>query len=372
MWNGNQLNKHEEYYKCLDELEKIGEFVIKPGLERIEAIMENLGNPEKKLKTIIVGGTNGKGTACYKLEDLIKNNDLKVGCFTSPHLHTIRERFRINGKIIEKNEFVEMFNRVNEVAEKNGIAVTYFEITTAMAYLYFENNEVDLAVMEVGMGGEFDAVNIGRGDIIVLTTLGLDHMKYLGNTIEKIGTTKGKIVKENSEVVTGWRKENWRYIPKCVKIQFGEDSDEWTECVSNLLGIKYEKRMIEIPGRMERRGNFILDGAHNFQALERLTKMVDKIEKVIFSCMKDKDVDRMLSTLPKNVELMLCPMKNKRGMAVKEMIKAAERNRNIYGSFESIENAIKTIEKQKTLITGSFYCVSEARKIVKMKGSEEN
>ena len=88
--------------------------------------------------------------------------------------------------------------------------------------------------------------------------------------------------------------------------------------------------------------------------------------------MKDKDIDRMLSTLPKNVELMLCPMKNKRGMAVKEMIKAAERNRNMYRSFESIENAIKNIDKQKTLITGSFYCVSEARKIMKMEGSEEN
>jgi len=366
------LSKNEEYYKCLDELERIGEFVIKPGLERIEAIMEKLGNPEKKLKTIIVGGTNGKGTTCYKLEDLIKNNNLKVGCFTSPHLHTIRERFRIDGKIIEKNEFVEIFNRVNRVAEKNGILVTYFEITTAMAYLYFENNKVDLAVMEVGMGGEFDAVNIGRGDIIVLTTLGLDHVEYLGNTIEEIGTTKGKIVKEYSEVITGWKKENWRHIPKCVKIQFGEDSDEWVEYVSNLLGIKYEKRTVKIPGRMEMQNNFILDGAHNLQALERLMKRVDTVEKIIFSCMKDKDVDRMLSTLPGNVELLLCPMKNKRGMGVKDMIKAAERNQNKYRSFESIKNAIESIDKQKTLITGSFYCVSEAREIMKMEGSKED
>ena len=366
------MSKNKEYYKCLDELERIGEFVIKPGLERIEAIMEKLGNPEKKLKTIIVGGTNGKGTTCYKLEDLIKNNNLKVGCFTSPHLHTIRERFRIDGKIIERNDFVEIFNRVNRVAEKNGILVTYFEITTVMAYLYFENNKVDLAVMEVGMGGEFDAVNIGRGDIVVLTTLGLDHVEYLGNTIKEIGTTKGKIVKEYSEVITGWQKENWRLIPECVKIQFGEDSDEWVECVSNLLGIKYEKRTVKISGRMEIQNNFILDGAHNFQALERLMKRVDTVEKIIFSCMKDKDVDRMLSTLPGNVELLLCPMKNKRGMSVKDMIKAAERNQNKYRSFESIKNAIENIDKQKTLITGSFYCVSEAREIMKMEGSEED
>ena len=372
MWNGNQLSEDKGYLKCLAKLEKIGEFVIKPGLKRIGAIMEKLDSPEKKLKTIIVGGTNGKGTTCYKLEDLIKNNKLKVGCFTSPHLHTIRERFRVDGKIIEKEEFVKIFNRVNDVAKKNRIQITYFEITTAMAYLYFEYNKVDLAIMEVGMGGEFDAVNVGRGDIVVLTTLGLDHMSYLGDTIGEIGLTKGKIVRENSQVVTGWEKENWKYIPTCEQIQFGKDSDEWTKIVSTLLDMKYEKRLIEIPGRMEIHQNFILDGAHNVQAVKRLIGEVKEVENVIFSCMEDKDVGGMLSLFPDNIELFVCGIKNERGMNTKEIIANAERNKIECRSFESVEKAIEDVGTKKTLITGSFYCVSEARVKLKMKGSEEN
>ena len=372
MWNGNQLSEDKGYLKCLAKLEKIGEFVIKPGLKRIGAIMEKLDSPEKKLKTIIVGGTNGKGTTCYKLEDLIKNNKLKVGCFTSPHLHTIRERFRVDGKIIEKEEFVKIFNRVNDVAKKNRIQITYFEITTAMAYLYFEYNKVDLAIMEVGMGGEFDAVNVGRGDIVVLTTLGLDHMSYLGDTIGEIGLTKGKIVRENSQVVTGWEKENWKYIPTCEQIQFGKDSDEWTKIVSTLLDMNYEKRLIEIPGRMEIYQNFILDGAHNVQAVKRLIGEVKEVENVIFSCMEDKDVGGMLSLFPDNIELFVCGIKNERGMNTKEIIANAERNKIECRSFESVEKAIEDVGTKKTLITGSFYCVSEARVKLKMKGSEEN
>ena len=371
MWNGNQLSEREEYYKCLTELERIGEFVIKPGLERIELVMKQLENPEMNLKTIIVGGTNGKGTTCYKLEDLIKSNNLKTGCFTSPHLHTIRERFRVNGEIIKKEEFVKMFHRVSAAAKNAGISMTYFEITTALAYLYFNHNEVDLAIMEVGMGGEFDAVNVGRGDIVVLTTLGLDHTSYLGDTIGEIGGTKGKIVRENSEVVTGWEEKDWRYIPVCKQIRFGKDSDEWTRIVSMLLGIKYEKRQIGIAGRMEQHENFILDGAHNVQALERLIKKAEKVDIVIFSCMKDKDIKGMLSLFPRKIELFACDLKNERGMNAKDIVAIAEQNGIRCRTFESVERAIDNTEGRKTMVTGSFYCVSEAREKLKMRGSEE-
>ena len=123
---------------------------------------------------------------------------------------------------------------------------------------------------------------------------------------------------------------------------------------------------------MEIHQNFILDGAHNVQAVKRLIGEVKEVENVIFSCMEDKDVGGMLSLFPDNIELFVCGIKNERGMNTKEIIANAERNKIECRSFESVEKAIEDVGTKKTLITGSFYCVSEARVKLKMKGSEEN
>jgi len=181
-------------------------FGIKPGLKRIKDLLKRLGNPHKYLKTIHIAGTNGKGSTSNIISKVLSDHGLKVALYTSPHLFRLNERFKINGKEIEDerlNEYLKYFKAIIK-----DCPVTYFEITTALAFLYFWEEKVDIAVIECGLGGRLDATNVVNPEVSVITSIGWDHTKYLGNTLEKIASEKAGIIKKEKPCVLGNISEN--------------------------------------------------------------------------------------------------------------------------------------------------------------------
>ncbi len=173
---------------------------IKPGLFRIVRLLQKLGNPHKKFPTVHIAGTNGKGSTCAILSSLLAEHGLKTGLYTSPHIFRVNERFKINNEDIPDEELLEMLKILKTYAEE---PITYFELTTALAFLYFAEKKVDIAVVETGMGGRLDATNVIYPEVSVITSIGFDHTKYLGNTLEKIAFEKAGIIKRKRPLVLG-------------------------------------------------------------------------------------------------------------------------------------------------------------------------
>lgn len=180
-------------------------FGCRPGLERTARLLELLGNPHKKVKFIHIAGTNGKGSTTAIISNILKHAGYKTGTYTSPHLYKITERMVINGEQISEEHFVKYANLVIDkmkYMEANNMEVpTQFEMLTAMAFLYFEEMKVDAAVIEVGLGGMYDATNVIDSVLSVITSISYDHTDILGDTIEKIATEKAGIIKNNTTVV---------------------------------------------------------------------------------------------------------------------------------------------------------------------------
>ena len=178
----------------------------KHGLYRMEAILEALGNPERELKSIHIAGTNGKGSTAAMVTAFAKAHGLSVGTFTSPHMDSIRERIQLGGVPLEEEPFWQAASVVREVEhclfEEWG-PFNYFEILTAMMFVVFQREAVDLAIIEVGIGGLLDNTNVGHPLVSVITTIGLDHQDLLGSTLEEITAQKAGIIKSGQQVVVG-------------------------------------------------------------------------------------------------------------------------------------------------------------------------
>jgi len=184
-------------------LRKFGD--MKLGLERVQSMLNGLGNPEKKLKYVHIGGTNGKGSTAAMISSILSYAGYKVGTYTSPHLSDFTERIAIRGKKIPKDDVVRLFDEMMPIADemsKQGNGITFFEFATALAIKYFAENEVDIAVMEVGIGGRLDATNVITPIVSVITNIGLEHTEILGDTREKIAREKAGIIKSNGNLVT--------------------------------------------------------------------------------------------------------------------------------------------------------------------------
>ncbi|MEZ0328387.1 MAG: folylpolyglutamate synthase/dihydrofolate synthase family protein [Dissulfuribacterales bacterium] len=175
---------------------------FKLGLERTEAILKALGDPHRAYPVIHVAGTNGKGSVCAYLSSILKEAGYKVGRYTSPHLLDLTERFDINGQPISKQELAGFIGRIRGYVER-GFELSYFEYTTAIAFKWFEEQSVEIAVVETGLGGRLDATNVVQPICSVITNVDFDHMSYLGDTIGKIAFEKAGIIKPEVPVVTG-------------------------------------------------------------------------------------------------------------------------------------------------------------------------
>ncbi|MAW93012.1 MAG: hypothetical protein CMA32_00780 [Euryarchaeota archaeon] len=366
------MNRREKkYYEAIEWLDSLNLNKIIPGLDRITKLMNILDDPQDKLKIIMVGGTNAKGSTCHNLNYNLNKTGVKTGCFTSPHLHTIRERVKLGNEMISMEEFTEIIFKLKHINQKHDIGATYFEILTALAYYYFNDKKVDYAIMEIGLGGEWDAVNIGNAKIAILTTLGIDHVDYLGNTLEEIATTKSKIVKEESVLITGWEKEYHKYIPECESIDYGKNSDIWIELTLQKLKIKSSIEIIPVPGRFEKYENFTLDVAHNEQAIQYSMKKDREYENIIIGILEDKNIKDMVKMLPKKINLMACDLPTERAISAKKLSEIARSMQYCCSEYDNVKEAMKDAKKMKTLVTGSFYTVSEARKYLSLKGHSE-
>ena len=173
----------------------------KPGLERMQQMCEAIGNPQRYIRTIHVGGTNGKGSTTSLIASVLTAAGYKVGLFTSPHLVDFRERIRINGEMISEEEVVSFVERTRPLIESVG--PSFFEYTTLMAFEHFHTHEVDYAVIEVGLGGRLDSTNVILPKLSIITNISLDHTQYLGNTLEAIAYEKAGIIKEGVHAVIG-------------------------------------------------------------------------------------------------------------------------------------------------------------------------
>lgn len=188
-------------YNVAPLFQNIGQGAYKEGLSNTHALDEHFGHPHRKFRTIHVAGTNGKGSCSHTLAAILQSSGLRVGLYTSPHLVDFRERIRVNGKMISEQRVIDFVEQERSFFEP--LYPSFFELTTALAFKYFEEQKVDVAVIEVGLGGRLDCTNIIEPDLSIITNISFDHVQFLGDTLEKIASEKAGIIKHQTPIMIG-------------------------------------------------------------------------------------------------------------------------------------------------------------------------
>ncbi|AXN65427.1 bifunctional folylpolyglutamate synthase/dihydrofolate synthase [Lactococcus cremoris] len=409
-------------------------FNIRPGLNRVSALLELLGNPEESLSMIHIAGTNGKGSTVAFTRSIFMQAGLKVASFTSPFITTFGERMSINAQPIPDEKLIYYVKMIQPLVEKLDndaelTGITEFEIITAMAFKYFADEKVDLAVIEVGLGGLLDSTNVIRPVVSGITTIGLDHIDILGSTIEEIAAQKAGIIKAGIPVVVGnielkalrviWevaRKNTARIYqyPYDYRTELKEHEHfdffasqeaildleksliglhqvenagmaiELALVYANKVGINLNEEIIRAgireafwPARMEKLGEnplILLDGAHNVHAMNRLLENLgkefpDKKITIIFSAITTKDIRQMIKMLQtvKNSRLILTTFDYPKALDLKDFRYLEDEGVKLAPSWELvIVRAQKALnEDELLLITGSLYFSSQVREFLK-------
>ncbi len=251
-----------EYREVLQYLLKLELFGMKLGLENISRLLSALGDPHRAIRTIHVAGTNGKGSTSAILESILSNSGYRVGLYTSPHLVDFRERIRINGRLIDQKYITDFFN--DNQARFEALNPTFFEAVTALAFNYFRDEKVDLAIIETGLGGRLDATNVINPLVSVITNIELEHTKHLGDQISQIAFEKAGIIKSGVPVVTATKHHDARRVLRQVcqarksKLVSIFDETQWVikEITSTKTEVdvftnsqKYYNLRLALPGR---------------------------------------------------------------------------------------------------------------------------
>jgi len=198
--------------KAKEYLNSFDLFMVDMRLDRIKGFLEHLGNPQKTFSSVIVAGTNGKGsTACF-LSSILTAGGKKTALYLSPHVRSLNERIQVDGKEITDQELSVLVEKLKKAKEEQKSDVSYFEFLTALAFTYFKEKGCEFAVLETGMGGRLDATNVVPAELEIITNISLEHTKYLGNTLEKIAAEKAGVIKEGSKVLTGALFEGAREV----------------------------------------------------------------------------------------------------------------------------------------------------------------
>lgn len=197
-------------FSSMPSFQHVGGDAYKPGLERIAEFCRTIGNPQRNYFVIHIAGTNGKGSVSNMLAAVLQQAGYHTGLFTSPHLTDFRERIRVNGEMIPKQKVVNFVDRYK--ADMERLQLSFFEMTTAMAFDYFAQSDVEVAVIETGLGGRLDATNVVQPLVSVITNIGLEHTEYLGNSLPKIAREKGGIIKKCTPVIVGEKNSNYNLV----------------------------------------------------------------------------------------------------------------------------------------------------------------
>lgn len=388
------------------------------GLDHFKQYMVSLGNPQNRLRSIHIAGTNGKGSTTNDIRSILQAAGYKVGSFTSPFMITHLDRIRINNQDIREEAFLGITNRYYDSWMEWDLSM--FEIDMCIAVFYYLEEQVDFCVFETGLGGRKDATNILQPLVSVITNIGMDHMEFLGDTLEKIAKEKAGIVKEGIDLITAEDKECCLQVfqkhtasahAQCIKAgeisNIQETADGLSFDYGNVKDValygkaRYQCRnaalAIEVCLYLQRQGHIrltevqlrtglhqavwigrfetiskepliILDGAHNADGIHALCETLKQMEdvQVLFSVLKDKNFEAMLQELETVCgEILVVPFYNERALDVRLL----EGRKHIH-LMESYERAIPhALQKVKPLvITGSLYFISDVRKYLIEKG----
>ncbi len=321
-----------------------------------------LGMPSKQFRSIHVAGTNGKGTLCHQLHAALKRHN-KVGLFTSPHIEHYSERFQINGECIEEGVLVELYEQIRAV--QGDIHLRYFDMTTLLGLLYFAREKVDVAIIEVGVGGRIDATNIITPILSAITSIGFDHTKYLGNTLEKIAREKGGIIKEGIPVILG-SQVKFDSIGAIADEKNAPTyhSDDLLRTALELLDFKSDYSagaFARPPCRFEMYDDsppVLLDVAHNINAIEHLFSSIDVPVTIVFGFSKEEGLEECLAFLRKRSDLIfVAPYKHHRLLDPEVLSKRC--NLPIFRDFEELKAAGRPI-----VVCGSFFIMAEIRNLL--------
>jgi len=396
----------EYLYHSLPIFQKEGKTAFKPKLDNILELCSYLDNPQNNLQFIHIAGTNGKGSTSHLLSSVLQEHGFRVGLYTSPHLKSFTERIKINKQEISESEVVEFVDLIKPVIKK--IKPSFFEVTVAMAFWYFEKQQPDLVVLEVGMGGRLDSTNIVSPLLSVITNISLDHQQYLGDTLQKIAREKAGIIKPNTPVVIGEIQEETfsvfeeianenmspMYFEECfseifqsVKTNSYQDKNIQTALKSlhqleNLLEIKFDelkainaikdfKNIAGLKGRwqiLQTAPKLICDTGHNVSGVTEIVQLLNQ-EKynnlhIVWGMVSEKEIDPILDLLPSTAKYYFCKPENIRCMEV-SLLKSKAKEYNLIGEqYESVEDAItqakENAEKNDLIfIGGSTFVVAE-------------
>ena len=393
-------------FSRLPMYQKQGAAAYKEDLSRTIAFAKQLNYPERKFKSVHVGGTNGKGSTAHMIASVLQEAGYKVGLYTSPHLKDFRERIKINGAMISEQFVVEFIAPQKSFLEQHQLS--FFEMTVGMAFSYFEKENLDIAVIEVGLGGRLDSTNIILPEVSVITNIGLDHTQFLGDSLQEIAAEKAGIIKQNVPIVIGETQHEVHSIfnQKAKKlnanIYFADVSIHKTFPCSlhgnyqkkniktalqslellkeNGFGISDENiqtGLISIQKNTGLRGRWevlseapkiICDTAHNKEGLglvlDQLQKQTFKTLHIVLGMVRDKPVENLVNLFPKNAKYYFCKPNISRGLEA-EILSKFFTSKGYKGQINSSVNEAFKLAKQQAssddliFVGGSTFVVAE-------------
>jgi dihydrofolate synthase/folylpolyglutamate synthase len=394
---------------------------IKLGLENTETLLEALGNPHRNFPAVQIAGTNGKGSTAAFLDSICRAAGIRTGLFTSPHLISITERIRIAGESISEDEFARLTSIVRSTAEKlvsEGrleTLPTFFEHVTAIALLAFREAQVELAILETGLGGRLDSTTAACADVVAITPIAMDHEEYLGHTIEEIAAEKAAIIRPGVTAIIAPQEHRALEVinRRCGAVGVQPQPAHPESVGDATIGLRGRHQIVNAAtaialaealrqrgfsiakdairaglkkathsGRLELwpgRPAILFDGAHNPASAQALRNYLDEFVTqpitMIFGAMRDKRLTEIGATLfPKANRLILTPIDNPRAASVEDLENAAPRefDRSKIYAAASPRDALEmahgmTTDEGLILITGSLYLVGAAQKILRLQ-----